>query len=550
MNGQELLEGQDGAAIEEVLDELLLAAADARENLDCFFEFVMREEKTHQPVRIAPHQRVLNRFILDHDRCVIILPVGHSKSFNLVAYTLWSLGNNPRLRGAIVSATQGQAEKLVGMVRDYIDTSAELRLVFPHLRKSPRPGDHWTQTKLVVDRPPGIRDPSLVAIGIDGAIEGSRLNWVIVDDLLKADNTRTPDARRKVCAWVDSSVINRLDPEGSKIVFSNTPWHPDDLVMGLKKAGCATLTMDAAGMIEIQDDAERVRACEERGEPFVPWDSDELRPSGPGDPTCRLVSHDPDPDNEVTLWPERLDRQQLEVARRTANDAQAFLQSYMCLCRDDDAAWCKSEWIERCKRLARDKGVHGLVGAYKGPFQTFTGVDLAFSERDKSDDTAFFTFAVLPSGHRQVLDVEIGKWPTPSIMEKVLAKQRAFNSIVTVENNGAQRTIRDFCLKKKVDAPIKAFTTGRNKANPEYGLPSIFVEIENGAWLIPNDRHGRVHPHVQKWIDGLLNYQPAAHTADALMAMFFAREQARKFGALSGGQTGGLNGPDLDFVSR
>ena len=145
-----------------------------------------------------------------------------------------------------------------------------------------------------------------------------------------------------------------------------------------------------------------------------------------------------------------------------------------------------------------------------------------------------------------------GKWATPTIMQMCLDKHRAYNSIVTVENNGAQRTIRDFCLKQNASAPIKAFTTGRNKANPEYGLPSIFVEIENRAWLIPNDRFGNVHPAVQQWIDGLLYYQPSHHTADALMAMFFAREQARKFGVLAaGGATAGLSGTaDLDFTSR
>lgn len=522
----------------------------ARQDLGKFFEYVMREERTNARVKTAPHQRVFFEFVLAHDRCVVMLPVGHAKTFSLVAYTLFSLGRNPSLRGAIVSATQGQAEKVVSMVRDYIESSEALHRVFPDLKPSTRDGDHWTQTKIVVDRPAGIRDPSLVAIGMDGAIEGSRLNWVIVDDLLKADNTRTQESRRKVRDWVDSSVISRMDPTGEKLVFSNTPWHPEDLVMSLQKAGWATLRMDSNGSVYVQDDAERVRQAEDEGLEFVPWDSNELRPTtpSPDDDTCRLVAHDPDDDCQKTLWPDRIDRKQLEKIRRTM-DAEAFNRSYLCICRDDASAWCKVEWIEACKKLARDKGIYSMQSSYRGPYQTFTGVDLAFSQRDTSDDTAFFTFVVLPSGHRVVLDIEIGKWATPTIMEMCLAKQVAYNSIVTVENNGAQRTIRDFALKRNVSAPIKAFTTGRNKANPEYGIPSIFVEVENGAWLIPNDRNGKVHPHVQKWIDGLLYYQPAAHTADALMAMFFAREQARKFGALSGGATAGMNG-DLDFASR
>ena len=83
-------------------------------------------------------------------------------------------------------------------------------------------------------------------------------------------------------------------------------------------------------------------------------------------------------------------------------------------------------------------------------------------------------------------------------------------------------------------------------------MQSIFPEIENGAWLIPTDRFGAVHPMVQKWIDGMVYYVPDKHTSDSLMAMFFAREQARKLGMLSGGATTGVNGggADLDFTSR
>ncbi len=581
MNGGDFLErGQNKQDMIDARKVLFMRAADAREDLVKFFEFVMREEKTKRKVKAAPHQRVAFKFMTEHVRAVLMMPVGHSKTFMLAAYTLWSLGRNPSMRGAIVSATQGQAEKVVAMVRDYILTSPELRMVFPDLVPSDRKGDHWTQTSLVIKRPAGIRDASLVAFGMDGATPGSRLEWVIVDDMLNAENTRTKDGRDKVKSWIESSVVSRLEVGGEKLLFSNTPWHPEDLVCSLQKGGWATLKMDVAGYIHVYDDVEGRRTAEEEGREFEPWDSDELRPAYPDSvetsemyAACRLVAHDPDPRHQTTLWPARMNRRDMGASRRQANDRQAWLRNYMCQAMDDSAAWCKEEDINLCKALARKVGHHAMQGGYDaqyinrivlklakpgeqssigGPYQVFIGVDLAFSERDKSDDTAFFTFVPLPSGHRLILDIEIGKWPTTRIMEMVLEKNRQYNNaIVTVENNGAQRTIRDFVLKNNVSAPIKAFTTGKNKANPDYGLPSIFVEVANGAWLIPNDKTGTVHPHVQKWIDGLRQYVPSHHTSDALMAMFFAREQARKFGMLSGGGTGGMNdGMDLDFTSR
>lgn len=244
---------------ELLVEEELLRAADARESLDAFFEYVMREERTHRAVRVAPHQRVVHKFLTEHDRCVLQLPVGHAKSFSLLAYTLWSIGLNPSLRGAIVSATQEQAEKFVMTIRDYVEQSEALHLVFPGLRRSRKASDHWTQTRITVDRPLGGIHPTLIAIGMDGAIEGSRLNWVVVDDLLKADNTRTKDACLKVRQWVETSVMSRMDPDGEKFVISNTPWHPDDLVTQTTRAGWASLTMDAEGYVYVQDDVERVR---------------------------------------------------------------------------------------------------------------------------------------------------------------------------------------------------------------------------------------------------------------------------------------------------
>ena len=556
LTGQALLGSEDRLAIDEVLDDLLLEAAEAREDFDRFCEFVGREENTRQQIKLAAHQRVFTKFVVEHDRCVTMLPVGHAKSFLLALLTLWQIGRNPSLRGAILSATQGQAEKIVKMVRDYIESSDELHLVFPHLRPSRREGDHWTQINLVVDRPPGIRDATLIACGMDGAIMGSRLNWVVVDDMLNAENTRTKEARAKVKSWVDAALRTRLDPDANdvKLVFSNTPWDEDDLVMTKKRQGFATILMDATGDIWVWDDAEDIRAAEENGIEFVPWDSDELRPaletSNEHDPrfgVCRLRAHDPDPDDQVTLWPERIDRKELEKLRRTM-EAHAFLQSYMCRCFNADTAWCQPEWIERCKAAAHSeelrkympegKPLLAPIKVYRGPYTVWTGVDLAVSEKAKSDNTAFFSFCVLPTGHRMILDIDEGKYNPTTVKRKLVNCHASYDGFITVEDVGMQK----FCLGLLRDAikgafAIKGFTTtGQAKRDAENGIPIIMAEIEQGLWLIPNDRHGNVAPAVQRWIDGVLNYQPSSHTADSLMAQLFARTQAKRYNMLGGKQ--------------
>jgi hypothetical protein len=269
----------DQLAEEEMLiGGLLFRAQQAADDPKEFFEFVMRHETTGAPVTCAPHQRLLFDFVRAHPRCVIRMPVGTAKTFSMASLTLWLIGDDASARGAFVSSTQSQAAKPVSMARDLIETSAELRLVYPGLRKSSRKTDPWTQTEITVARPPGIRDPTVVAIGIDGAIAGARLSWVVVDDILDRENTSTPAGLQKVHEWFDSTVLSRIDPKGGRIVVTNTPWHPDDLTYKLEKAGWPTLTMDVEGNVGLAN-------CPD-------FDSPELVPSTRPGEVYRLAAHD------------------------------------------------------------------------------------------------------------------------------------------------------------------------------------------------------------------------------------------------------------------
>lgn len=515
-------EREDLVAEEEAL------VAKARVDIGAFFEYVMREQTTREPVNLLPHQAVGLSFMLHHDRSVNMWPVGHSKTFCTAALTLFLLGNDPTLRGAVVSATQEQSKKILAVVADYILHSPELHRVFPNLQKSPRSRDPWTQVALTVDRPPGIPDASLFAVGIDGGLPGARLNWIVVDDILNRENTATKEGRDKVYTWFDSTVLSRLDPIGARVIVTNTTWHPDDLVHRLEKLGWPSLRMDVLGNLKVQDDAQWMAEGRE------PYDHDELRPasSSPYEEDYRLRSHDPDPTNDKTLWPEKFSKEYVDRVLRFRHLPSEFNRAYMNVCRDDGTSMCKQEFIDLCKKKARDEKIFGLVSKYDGPNPTFTGLDLAVSPGEENDDTAFFTIEVRPDGMRVILDIEIGQWDGPTIIKKLFRKQEDYNSVVRVENNGAQDYIRQFALQTDRSLPIMAHTTGRAKAHPEHGVPGIFLELSNGAWLIPNNKRGECSEAVQKFIDSCLYYSPSKHTDDVLMAAYFAREQAKKWGLL------------------
>ena len=555
---------ESGTRDRRVLRALIARAERARKDPIAFFDFVMKEEKTHAKIAAAAHQRVLFDFIFHHQRVVIRMPVGFTKTFSMAAITLYLIGLDPTERGSVISSSREQAEKPLSMVQDYIEDESsqfpELHLAFPDLRPSRRVKDPWTQTKLVVDRPAGIRDPSLVAVGFGGKLPGARLSWIIVDDILNEENTRTPAARTKVKRWFDSTVVSRKDIERSRIVVTNTPWHPEDITYALEKAGWPTITMSIDGSITISNAPD--------------WDSDEIRPAllTRGD-VYRLTAHDTaeygaplvrfdpkakdyvqaqegdagavhrDVEESIPLWPEMYPVEKIEQLRSDYAGATSELnQLYYCRTRSDEDAPVKEAWIEKCKQLAIRAGVHRLVHEYRGPWPVVTGVDLAIGEDEKHDQTALFTFACvgemriddkLYRNLRLILDVDVGRYRGRAVVDKIVDKTRRFGSICRVETNAAQDFLRQWTLDVDISVPVRAHNTGTNKHQRVHGVAGVFIEIENGAWLIPTDPNTlRCPAPVQVWIEDILSYKPPpAHTGDALMASWLARAEARAQGA-------------------
>ncbi len=202
---------------------------------------------------------------------------------------------------------------------------------------------------------------------------------------------------------------------------------------------------------------------------------------------------------------------------------------------------------------------------YRGPNLTVTGVDLALGQGEEHDFTALFTFEVIPTisilipaneplplgtgqdrlmvlkNSRRVLDVDFGRWRGRTVVDKIIDKARKYNSITRVESNSGQDFLRQWTLDADVSVPVRAHTTGANKHHRIHGVESVFIELENGAWLLPSEADGTVPPGLAQALDDCLNYKPPpAHTGDVLMAWWLARAQARELDAGDAEGTGNV----------
>lgn len=444
----------------------------ARTDVNAFCEFVGRDEKTGEGILQAPMHIAWHDLLDRHDRTLIWSHVEGGKSSQLsILRTLYELGRDPSLRFLLLCNTKDTARKLARQIRNYIESSDELHDVFPDLL----PGDPWGEYAFSVKRSTHAKDPSIQTSGVHGNILGSRIDRLVGDDILDWENTRTEDQRKNLIDWWQSTPVGRLTDDARVRVVGNA-FHIQDLYHHLAR----------------QEGWEAVRY--------------------------------PVLENNIPRWPERWPMARIEKKAIELGPLEAARQ-LMCMSRDDASARFRREWIEVALRLGDGTELASALQVVPRGYRTFTGVDLAIQQHSAADSTVLFSIAVDPYGVRNLLSIESGKFPGPVIVDKIIEAHRRYQSIVVVENNAAQDYILQFARAKSA-VPVVPFTTGRQKAHPEFGVESIAAELAGGKWKIPN-RAGKVHPEVQKWIDEMLYYDPETHTGDRLMACWFAREGVR-----------------------
>lgn len=461
-----------------------------------FIEYALRNEQDESKLENAPFHREWQEHLEKHRYAVLIAPVEHAKSQQVaVGKTLHVLGQDPNKRLAIISNTAMMAEKVLRTIRTQIERNPRLREVFPNLRQSERDEDPWRQSAITVHRSSVARDPSIQALGIYGPLVGSRLDGVIMDDVLDFENTRTEEQRKKLIEWFDTTVITRM-VRGSFIYAIGTPWHPDDFLHELEK-----------------------------------------RPGFESKRYSAVLNPDDPPARWVPLWKEQWDVARL-LERRANMPEGHFARKYLCRVRLDDTSRFRQVWLDRM--VLAGKGRTFLPTAPRlhvrgAALPCFTGVDLAVGTKETNDLTVLFTIALLPDGRRLVTEIESGRWQAPEIMDRIVSAHRRFGSQILVENNGAQQFIIDMLAGQ---VPVAGFRTGPgNKFSEQFGVESLAVEMRNGLWVMPSGKDGSaVHEEGRAFMNECLYYDPALHTGDRLMAAWIAREGLRQYAAPRSGR--------------
>lgn len=463
-----------------------------RDDIDEFCIYVGRDAETNEPIVQEVFHEEFQTLAAEFNRLILMSFPESGKTTQLaILRVLWMLGRNPNIRIVILSKIKDKAVQIVRAIKSYIEKSKELAEVFPELI----PGDTWAEDNLIIRRSVHSRDPSIQALGINDSVTGSRIDLLVMDDIIDASNTLTAESRQKVMKRIRGTYIDRVSKTG-RIIFLTNAWHPDDLAHALEKEGwyCA-----------------RYSSTDEDGEP---------------------------------TWPSKWDVARLEQAAIDMGPLE-YARAHKCRPRDEGESPFDEASVELAMKLARDNDLELVrdVDPQTLPAGAIciTGVDLAItaaaaSGSKKSHETALVTVLLWPHDlSRQILWVEAGRWSSKEIRDRVLDHDRRYGSTFVVENNAAQAWIFDI-IKNQLDIPeedrrlptLVPFTTGANKAHAQFGVEGLAVEMAAGDWIIPTEGLDVAVKEVKKLLTEIRFYTRGSHTGDRLMAMWFAREFARR----------------------
>lgn len=464
----------------------------ARTYAEDFVEYAFRNEQDGTKLKNAPFHIEWQQAARENAKLVLFAPVEHAKTQHLgIGKPLHLLGQDPNRTIAIISNTENQAKKSLKSIRQHIAENPLVKEVFPDLKPSERPGDPWSDAQITVERTLIRKDPSVQAVGMDtGRIVGSRLDVIILDDVLDRENTNTEEQRKKMLELFETQIYTRLNPGGTILVIG-TPWHQDDLMHVLAQRPGFHV--------------KRYSAVE-----------------NPDDP----------PNSWMPVWKEQWPLERL-LDRYQNTTERVFLRKYLCRVRVDSAGRFRAMWIERMVRLGKGRTFTQLPPKAQGGekyLPCFTGCDLGVGKKDSNAQTSIFTAAIDERGRRIIVNIEAGRWTAPEIIERLYRAYLSYDSIVHVENNAAQDFLVQIAQQR---FPVKGVHTGRNKYHEEYGVEGLAVQIRNGWWIMPSGSVGTVDgvpDEGRSLINEMLHFDPEEHTGDRLMSMWIASEAARMFG--------------------
>lgn len=152
----------------------------------------------------------------------LLMAFRHSGKSTVVGiFAAFVLYMQPTTRILVLSAHQTLASRMVSHIKNILENHPFCTDLIPKSKKE------WASDKLTINRPIGIREPSVVCQGIHGNITGMRADLIICDDV-EVPNTANTQQKREALRERLRELDFILSPSGT-MIYIGTPHTMDTI---------------------------------------------------------------------------------------------------------------------------------------------------------------------------------------------------------------------------------------------------------------------------------------------------------------------------------
>lgn len=451
----------------------------------------------------------------DKARMLVLAPRDHGKTEAAVTLCVSAICKNRDIRILWISEALGQAEKRMRRVKALLESNkiqedwcSTPEKGFGPFKQSDE--DRWMSTQVYVSRTLQSVDPTLEAVGSGGAITGGHFDLIIADDLEDDKTTYTENQRQKTRDWFRGTISPMLVRGGTMIVIGTRKHHADLYSYMLEDP--TWRVMEDKAISKFPDSYHFITEQDDRG---------------------REVIVDVHVEGEAkVLWEAERDIKYL-LREKQAVGQVLFSREFQNEVQDDSAAAFRMEWIKSAQERGKSLSLYEIP---EEDLDIVQGWDLSLvtdakgaATRD-TDFTVGVTWAKDKNGHRYLLGIRRERGLSPAKLRSVImAEYERFGGRVrkiAVERNNFGELIF-MGLQKSTDLPLTPhLTTGKKKADPWEGVPSLGILFENQKVTLPSKTQ-QDKEAVGPLVSELWGLGRERHD-DTVMALWIAETVVRK----------------------
>lgn len=385
----------------------------------------------------------------DRKRHLQLSPRDHGKTtiFNLL-FPIWLVLYVPNVRILIVGKTSGQANKILGAIRKELTENPRIIEDFGHvLVNKGKGGALWAHRTKV------LKDPTVEAVGALGAITGGHFDFILPDDIIDDENTKTASRMEDMSNWFNGTIMQLVEPD-TRVLVTGTRKGYAELYQELIDNPLWQKQIDRA-IIQYPESYEYVYSTNSDGQEYI---SD----------VATVGSYE-------VLWPEEWDIKTLLL------DRQAIGSIIFDREKQNDPSGMKGQflnvdWLQyyRWEDLPED-------------LTYYMSVDLAISEKETADETVACLMGY-DSKNRKVylIEFKFGRWNFPTAYKNLVGFFEEWSKAgmrpvkVLIENNVYQAAMAQH-IASNTWLPAVGVRTVKDKVSK---MTALAPHFENGSVLL------------------------------------------------------------------